>query len=676
MALACRGDIRGTLHPARGVDSAGRSADCGSPAIRDKHLHTENAVAASQLTKRLERFAKAYPVDLVEAAVVTEFLRQHGLSTRNRMLAEAAALDPAAVGPVCDALRDAVAVLDVDTALRVFEMAIPAQDRDINGAIYTPRHIADFICARAITRGDEVVADPSCGAGAFLLAAVRRLHALSGAPTGDIIERQVVGRDILPYSVRHARLLLAMLALSSGDDRAEMRDRLSVGDALSPGWVAGVAQAGGVDAVVGNPPYIRFQELPTEVREHLSTGRWTTTGAGNFNLYFAFFEVGLGLLGPDGVLGYITPSAHFGTRSAQGLRRLLAGGGHLAEIIDCGGIPVFEVATYTAVTFLSKRRRASFVFRRPSAQAEQFDLDSVPAAERMTADLDERRWLLGYPDEVAALRAIEGAGEPLRQVAGLGVGVATLRDSLYLLGTPPAGPDGRYLLDRGGAFAIEPGLTRPVLKVSEHKGQGSLDTAATLILFPYEERPDGVIAAVPEERMAREFPGALAYLESIRPELAQRDRGKKAYEAWYAYGRRQGLAVPGRGQLLTPIYASAPRFLVDPAPGHRFLNGYAVAPKAGSPWATPDGLRALAALLSCDAMAVYVHLTSSPLAGGFRCYAGNYIANFGVPAPSTADIAALAAGGPEAAARWYAERAGMDHESLRALAARLLARGS
>ena len=274
--------------------------------------------------------------------------------------------------------------------------------------------------------------------------------------------------------------------------------------------------------------------------------------------------------------------------------------------------------------------------------------------------------------------AIESCGLPLRKIADLTVGLATLRDGLFLLSTPPI-VDGRYRIERDGvAYDIEPAITRSVVKVSEHPNQSSLDAASTRILFPYEESEDGVVTVVPEDRMAAEFPGALAYLASVRDELARRDHGKKTYDAWYAHGRRQGLSVAGRGQLLTVIYASAPRFLVDPTPGRRFVNGYAVVPKTGLPagraWSTPTGLRALRALLESDAMAVYAHLTSAPLSGGYRCYAGNYIAPFGVPSVTEDDIAALAGMGTEAATRWYAERAGLDADALIALADRLLGR--
>ena len=259
-------------------------------------------------SRRLAAFVKAYPVAAIESAVVVEFLAHHEKMTRNLLLCEVLApiqVDPAAFTSVRAALVELVPDLDLDMALRIFEQAIPVGDRDLNGAIYTPRHIADFICARAIGDPAANAIDPSCGAGAFLLAIVRRLMDLNGSngnlvPVGDIIEHQVIGRDILPYSIRHARILLALLACEAGDDRESFIDRLTVGDSLDPEWAAAIISGGGADVVVGNPPYVRFQELPISVREHLSA--WQTTSAGNFNLYFAFFELGLHLLSADGTV--------------------------------------------------------------------------------------------------------------------------------------------------------------------------------------------------------------------------------------------------------------------------------------------------------------------------------------------------------------------------------------
>jgi hypothetical protein len=259
-------------------------------------------------------------------------------------------------------------------------------------------------------------------------------------------------------------------------------------------------------------------------------------------------------------------------------------------------------------------------------------------------------------------------------MAELTVGLATLRDNLYLLGgDTPSTPEGYRLTRDGQTFLIETALTRPVVKVSEHPDQVSLAAGTNQILFPYDEKAEG-ITIIAEERLRTAYPGAYAYLCAMRTQLAERDRGNKTYETWYAYGRRQGLRAPHRGQLLAPIYADVPRFLLDRAPGHRFINGYAVIPRPGvlaGVWSTDEGLRALRALLESDAMALYVNLTSAPLRGGYRSYSGTYIANFGIPPVTTDDLTRLANADCNTATRWYLNAIGDSWDDFLRLCARL-----
>ena len=53
------------------------------------------------------------------------------------------------------------------------------------------------------------------------------------------------------------------------------------------------------DAIVGNPPYVKFQDLTEEYRTFLCDN-WETTKFGTYNLYFAFFELGLKVLSENG----------------------------------------------------------------------------------------------------------------------------------------------------------------------------------------------------------------------------------------------------------------------------------------------------------------------------------------------------------------------------------------
>lgn len=107
------------------------------------------------------------------------------------------------------------------------------------GAYYTDAAVAGFLVRWAVVAGTETVLDPSCGEGVFLAAAAERINSLGGDPA-----RQVYGVEI--DEVAHRRVA--------------SRSRTGVPQAallhadffqLRPGELPAV------DAVVGNPPFIR-----------------------------------------------------------------------------------------------------------------------------------------------------------------------------------------------------------------------------------------------------------------------------------------------------------------------------------------------------------------------------------------------------------------------------------
>jgi hypothetical protein len=160
--------------------------------------------------------------------------------------------DPGVAGPAdLDALyREAVS----ETTRRVF------------GEYYTPPGVAALAVAEALD-GTGTVLDPGCGAGAFLVAAVRHLRA-RGVDAAACLDA-VCGVDVNPVAVRSAK---AALLVELGDE-LDGPVHLSVvhGDALGllPDLTPDVGRA---DAVVGNPPWIPWERLPERVKERWRSG--------------------------------------------------------------------------------------------------------------------------------------------------------------------------------------------------------------------------------------------------------------------------------------------------------------------------------------------------------------------------------------------------------------------
>jgi predicted RNA methylase len=119
------------------------------------------------------------------------------------------------------------------------------------GAHFTPPAVALTLTDCALTRwgtGAPVVCDPTCGGGAFLVAAAQVLHD-RGIDAERIVNELVRGIDLDPGAVYAANAALEMWAHSHGVN--DPRPQVRVGDVFDshPGL------DGEVDVVVGNPPF-------------------------------------------------------------------------------------------------------------------------------------------------------------------------------------------------------------------------------------------------------------------------------------------------------------------------------------------------------------------------------------------------------------------------------------
>ena len=179
------------------------------------------------------------------------------------------------------------------------ELIIPVADRKFNGAFFTPDYIIDFIINEIQPHENHKNLDPSCGCGAFLVGLTDYYKRTFKKPIKKIIQENIFGSDILEYNIHRAKLILTIYALQNGEQLTESDFNLYYQDSLKANWIDHF------DNIVGNPPYVKFQDLTDDNRNYL-TRNWTTVEGGTFNLYFAFFELGYKLLKSTGKLGYIT----------------------------------------------------------------------------------------------------------------------------------------------------------------------------------------------------------------------------------------------------------------------------------------------------------------------------------------------------------------------------------
>lgn len=170
------------------------------------------------------------------------------------------------------------------------------------GAYYTDQLVADFLVSWAIREPQDKVLDPSCGDGVFLVSAAKYLNASNGKQALNIF-----GIEIRPEAIS-----------------ATARNSVPSGNLISNDFFEiEPAELTYVDAVVGNPPFIRYQRF---------------NGASRANALKVCRQVGVNLprlsssWALKSTLNHFTTTAPFGWRWKVGLSQKLFFHGHLSPV--------------------------------------------------------------------------------------------------------------------------------------------------------------------------------------------------------------------------------------------------------------------------------------------------------------------------------------------------------
>lgn len=174
-------------------------------------------------------------------------------------------------------------------------------------------------------------------------------------------------------------------------------------------------QRGGFDIVVGNPPYVRMEELK-EIRTALENEYDCYSGRADLFVYF--FERGIRLLKANGNLTYITSNKWLRSGYGEKLRQFFVENNTIQTLIDFGDSPVFEAIAYPSIILLTKALPIDHEVRILTWQTDQKldEFDSVYSKSRLTIlqkELTPDGWRLESPSTLRLLEKLKDAGQPL-----------------------------------------------------------------------------------------------------------------------------------------------------------------------------------------------------------------------------------------------------------------------
>lgn len=186
--------------------------------------------------------------------------------------------------------------------------------KKLRGGYYTPQPIADFICRWAITKPTQRVLEPSCGDGNFIESAIKRFLEL-GVPQNKLFGL-LKGIELVKREAEESKRRAASYGLNS----------TTIINSDFFNYISNANGDGHYDVVIGNPPFIRYQNFPEEHREKafemmeamgLTPNKLT-------NIWVPFLVLSANSLNRYGKLGMVIPAELFQVKYAAETRIFLS----------------------------------------------------------------------------------------------------------------------------------------------------------------------------------------------------------------------------------------------------------------------------------------------------------------------------------------------------------------
>ena len=336
---------------------------------------------------------------------------------------------------------------------------------------------------------------------------------------------------------------------------------------------------GGFSAVVGNPPYVRVQNLVRHSKEEYGFFKsglagYETAKSETLDKYALFVERALSLLAPGGRVGYVVPHKFMTNRAGDRLRGLLSRTAAVREIVHFGTVQVFEGrSTYPCVLVLGNEPAPVFsvgFVRSEEELARFYATRALPETEHPSDSLSEAPWTFGGATAETIPADVLARCRPLSDFADVFVGLQTSANGVFIFKATSADEGFVHGVDaKGRPFRIERALARPCLY------KDRIDACSPIrpehfLLFPYRPSEHGP-ELVSATEMKSAFPCAWEYLLRFKTELSRRNLA--AGTAWHAFGRSQNIERFLRGEhLVWPVLSRGASYAFD-ARGAAFTGG-------------------------------------------------------------------------------------------------------
>lgn len=441
------------------------------------------------------------------------------------------------------------------------------------GGVYTPQYIARFFArylklnyspARFRTLS---ICDPACGSGIFLRTVLEmQCDPMQSrnivADTTSAFDK-VLGVDVDPNAVQATRLSLALLHLVL---TGTYPSQLNIQNHESILYFSDHKElAGRFDAVIANPPYTKYDDMPEEWRSRV-TSLMKEPEEGKPGMFLALLKLGLDSVKPGGFLLYVLPRSILIAPGAATIRKEIAEHFWVRVLADLHQIPVFEgIGTYVILLILQRKAdlisgmddtpravivRCSELVGQALQNALEGRLISTDFYDIYEADqsqFEEPKWYILTPGQNRLKERLRSL-PPLEEFLDVRLGLVTGADKVFVRPRSEVDPSEmalyRPLLGDRDMLRYIPPYTTP-------------DETPRVVFYPFLGN-----RMITEDEL-RDFPRTLAHLEAHGEFLRSRRQVIAGSFPWWRPERPRSPEKLLRPKIMSPHLVLLPRFSLD-----------------------------------------------------------------------------------------------------------------
>ena len=464
-----------------------------------------------------------------------------------------------------------------------------------HGSVMTKPEIVSFMlnqCGYTPTKdlSNMRVLEPAAGDGAFVIECLRRLHA-SSLMFGFDFRQSLANMAAVEIDPSRADALRDKIADEIENLGAGGSDEIASRIVIKSDFL--LSKAGKFDIVVGNPPYVRYEQIPKEMKDKYRA--LFNTFRGRADIYLVFFEKALLSLKENGQMCFICSNRWMKNSYGSSLRHMITKGYFVKLIVNLNNTRAFEekVDGYPSIITIKNAKPRESIYL--EIQGLQDLKEAEEAIEKGSINSKLKKIIL--EDDGGAPWAFEPRHFSSRALTSIeeqgfkiGIGVATGADAIFISRDMPE--------------LVEKNATIPIVMSRDIK-DGKLHWSGNYLLNPFNK--DGSLINL------EKYPKLKRYLASMRNELEKRHIARKKPENWYRTIDPINLPLIKMKKILLPDLKKRQKIVIDAGNYYPHHNIYYISAASGE----PAQFKLLAAVLMSDFILQQLSNISTIMRGGF-----------------------------------------------------------